>query len=63
VAVIPSAMLHHRAPWLRDRPIGRMRHDPELHPMLRMTIERLAAVNRLTRPSCSLTIFAISWRF
>ena len=42
VAVIPSAMLHHRAPWLRDCPIGRMRHDPELHPMLRMTIERLA---------------------
>ena len=40
VAVIPSAMLHHRAPWLRDRPIGRMRHDPELHPMFRMTIER-----------------------
>jgi AraC-like DNA-binding protein len=42
VAVIPSAMLDHRAPWLRDHPIARMRHDPELHPMLRMTIERLA---------------------
>ena len=41
VAVIPSAMLQNRAPWLRDRPIGRMRRDPELQPMLRMTIERL----------------------
>jgi AraC family transcriptional regulator, positive regulator of tynA and feaB len=49
VAVIPSAMLHGRAPWLRDCPIGRMRHDPELHPMLRMTIERLAG------PACQST--------
>lgn len=43
VAVIPSAMLHSRAPWLRDNPIGRVAHDAELHPMLRMTIERLAS--------------------
>ena len=49
VAVIPSAMLNGRAPWLRDRPIGRMKHDPELHPMLRMTIERL------TSPTCQST--------
>lgn len=41
IAVIPSALLHSRAPWLRDRPISRMPHDPDLHPMLRMTIERL----------------------
>ena len=49
VAVIPSAMLNSRAPWLRNRPIGRMKHDPELHPMLRMTIERL------TSPTCQST--------
>ena len=42
IAVIPSAMLHGRAPWLRERPIGRMTRDPSLHPMLRATIERLA---------------------
>lgn len=42
IAVIPSAMLHARAPWLRERPIGRMTRDPDLHPMLRATIERLA---------------------
>lgn len=42
IAVIPSAMLHSRAPWLRERPIGLMRRDPDLHPMLRTTIERLA---------------------
>jgi AraC-like DNA-binding protein len=42
IAVIPSAMLHSRAPWLRERPIGRMTPDPDLHPMLRATIERLA---------------------
>ena len=49
VAVIPSAMLQSRAPWLLDRPIGRMKRDPELHPMLRMTIERL------TSPTCQST--------
>jgi AraC-like DNA-binding protein len=42
IAVIPSALLHSRAPWLRDRPIGVMARDPALHPMLRATIERLA---------------------
>lgn len=42
VAVIPSAMLEARAPWLRERPIGRMARDPDLHPMLRTTIERLS---------------------
>lgn len=42
IAVIPSAMLQSRAPWLRERPIGRMTRDPDLHPMLRATIERLA---------------------
>jgi AraC-like DNA-binding protein len=35
-------MLHSRAPWLRERPIGRMMRDPDLHPMLRTIIERLA---------------------
>ena len=47
IAVIPSALLHSRAPWLRDRPIGVMMRDPALHPMLRDTIERLAG------PDCS----------
>lgn len=42
IAVIPSTMLYKRAPWLRQRPIGRMSRDVDLHPMLRMTIERLA---------------------
>jgi len=42
VVVIPSTMLNSRAPWLRERPIGRMSCDPVLHPMLRGTIERLA---------------------
>src|SRR5262245_17380577 len=42
LAVIPSALLHCRAPWLRDRPIGLMRRDDALHHMLRMHIERLA---------------------
>jgi AraC-like DNA-binding protein len=42
IAVIPSAMLHSRAPWLYERPIGRMTLVPDLHPMLRTTIERLA---------------------
>lgn len=42
IAVIPASLLHCRAPWLRERPIGRMTRDPDLHPMLRATIERLA---------------------
>lgn len=42
IAVIPSSLLHGRAPWLRERPIGVMARDPALHPMLRATIERLA---------------------
>jgi len=54
IAVIPSAMLHGRAPWLRDRPIGRMRHDPDLHPMLRMTIERLTSPNLRTADEAEL---------
>jgi AraC-like DNA-binding protein len=49
VAVIPSARLHGRAPWLRDRPIGTMRRDATLHPMLRSYIERLAG------PHCAST--------
>lgn len=46
IAIIPSAMLQSRAPWLRERPIGRMKRDPDLHPMLRLTIERLAGPDR-----------------
>lgn len=42
VAVIPSAMLHGRAPWLRQRPIGRMMRDGALHDVLRTYLERLA---------------------
>ena len=42
IAIIPSAMLHGRAPWLRGRPIGRLTRDATLHPMLCLTIERLA---------------------
>lgn len=42
LAVIPSVLLHGRAPWLRDRPIGLLRRDDGLHDMLRMYIERLA---------------------
>jgi AraC family transcriptional activator of tynA and feaB len=41
IAVIPSAMLHSRAPWLQERPIGRIANDRDLHPMLRATMERL----------------------
>lgn len=42
VAVIPSAMLNSRAPWLRERPIGLMVRSNALHDMLRTYIERLA---------------------
>lgn len=42
IAVIPASLIHSRAPWLRERPIGRLKRDPDLHPMLRTTIERLA---------------------
>jgi AraC-like DNA-binding protein len=42
VAVVPSVLLYSRAPWLRDRPVGRMAHDPDLHPMLRLTMKRLS---------------------
>lgn len=42
VAVIPSAMLHSRAPWLRERPIGLMMRDGALHDVLRTYLERLA---------------------
>ncbi len=56
IAVIPSAMLHGRAPWLRERPIGRMARDPDLHPMLRMTIERLA--NSRHRPAAEAELLA-----
>jgi AraC family transcriptional activator of tynA and feaB len=42
VAVIPSAMLHSRAPWLRQRPIGLMMRDAALHDVLRTYLERLA---------------------
>lgn len=42
VAVIPSGLLHSRAPWLRERPIGLMTRDAVLHGMLRSYIERLA---------------------
>jgi AraC-like DNA-binding protein len=56
IAVIPSAMLHSRAPWLRERPIGRMARDPDLHPMLRMTIERLASPEN--RPAAEAELLA-----
>jgi AraC family transcriptional activator of tynA and feaB len=49
VAVIPSAMLQTRAPWLRDRPVGVMTHDGVLHHSLRAYIERLAG------PDCEST--------
>jgi AraC family transcriptional regulator, positive regulator of tynA and feaB len=42
VAVIPSAMLNSRAPWLRERPIGLMARSNALHDVLRTYIERLA---------------------
>jgi len=42
VAVIPSGMLHSRAPWLRDRPIGVMTRDTTLQNVLRTYLERLA---------------------
>jgi AraC-like DNA-binding protein len=42
VAVIPSAMLNSRAPWLRERPIGLMTRTDTLHDVLRTYIERLA---------------------
>lgn len=42
VAVIPSAMLNSRAPWLRERPIGLMTRSDSLHDVLRKYIERLA---------------------
>jgi AraC-like DNA-binding protein len=49
LAVIPSGMLHSRAPWLQDRPIGVMHRDGALHTMLRTHIERLAG------PDCGST--------
>jgi AraC family transcriptional regulator, positive regulator of tynA and feaB len=42
VAVIPTAMLQSRAPWLRHRPIGLMTRDGALHDVLRTYLERLA---------------------
>jgi AraC family transcriptional regulator, positive regulator of tynA and feaB len=42
VAVIPSQMLHSRAPWLRERPIGLMTRDGALHDVLRIYLQRLA---------------------
>jgi AraC family transcriptional activator of tynA and feaB len=42
VAVIPSAMLHSRAPWLREQPIGLVTRDGTLHNVLRTYLERLA---------------------
>lgn len=56
IAVIPSAMMHRRAPWLRERPIGRMAREPDLHPMLRMTIERLASP--MGRPAAEVELLA-----
>lgn len=42
VAAIPSAMLHSRAPWLRQRPMELMTRDSTLHDVLRTYLERLA---------------------
>lgn len=54
VAVIPSGMLHSRAPWLRDRPIGMMTRDGTLHDVLRKYIERLAGPDCATSAEAEL---------
>ena len=68
VAVIPSAMLRGRAPWLERRPLNRLAQGSALHDVLRFYIEQLAGSDRhsiaraglLTENMCNLVALLTS---